>query len=435
MDIVFGNYLQDGARILDETSKAIEELPNSKSKAFNGGRTHFLISKGNPKDLQYVDISNCLNREISEGWTIALATFDLNHDQKPDIYLANDVGPDRLLLNCSKGDKLGFKLLVGRRKLATAKSAVMGKDSFKGMGVDIADINADGLPDIFVSNIASRYRFLESHFLFINNGRLDLLDEGIAPFDEAAAQYGLSESGWGWDCRIADFNCDGIPEVYQAMGCLKGKTNRWPELQAFGSVNEALSKDPKVWPALRSGDDISGDEKNAFFVKAHDGKYYDISNWIILGKAMLTRGIAVADCDHDGDLDILVANQWENSYYFENESIQIGDFLGIDLFCRTADGNLERALGAQIDFQLDGRNYTSFVDGGSGHSGKRSQDIFIALGKKTKEQFPIKVSFLDANGQIKKETFLVSPGWQKIFIDRKFSNLQEGKIRKESLLK
>ena len=57
----------------------------------------------------------------------------------------------------------------------------------------------------------------------------------------------LARSGWGWDCRLADFDNDGLLEAVQAVGFIKGKVNRWPELQALGTSNDRLIHDP---PAL-----------------------------------------------------------------------------------------------------------------------------------------------------------------------------------------
>jgi hypothetical protein len=90
--------------------------------------------------------------------------------QLPEIYIANDFGPDRLLLNRSTPGNPRFILVEGKRGLATPRSKVLGRDSFKGMGVDFGDVVEDGHPAIAVSNISSPYALLESHFLFVNTG-------------------------------------------------------------------------------------------------------------------------------------------------------------------------------------------------------------------------------------------------------------------------
>src|SRR5207302_6173945 len=135
-------------------------------------------------------------------------------DMRPDLYFANDFGPDRLLRNLSTPGKLQFELLEGKREIQTPSSAVLGHDSFKGMGIDFADINGDGIPDIFVSNIADDFALHESHMLWLSTG--DPFRSGFAPYRQSSEKLGVSRSGWGWDARFADFNNDGRFEIVQA---------------------------------------------------------------------------------------------------------------------------------------------------------------------------------------------------------------------------
>ena len=61
---------------------------------------------------------------------------------------------------------------------------------------------------------------------------------------------GLSRSGWGWDAKLADFNNDGTFEALQAVGFVKGKIDRWPELQELAMGNDELLPIPAVGPAF-----------------------------------------------------------------------------------------------------------------------------------------------------------------------------------------
>ena len=96
--------------------------------------------------------------------------------------------------------------------------------------MDFADLNGDGIPDIFVSNIADDYALQESHFLWLSTADKDALREGKALYEQASEKLGVSRSGWGWDARMADFDNDGKLEIVQALGFIKGKIDRWPEL-------------------------------------------------------------------------------------------------------------------------------------------------------------------------------------------------------------
>ncbi len=121
-------------------------------------------------------------------------------------------------------------------------------DSFKGMGADIGDIHDDGLFDIYVSNLTTQWALTESHFLWLNTGHPERMKAGIAPFRQASEELGLSRSGWSWDCRLADLNNDGVLEALQANGFIKGKVNKWPELQKrfVGTQQQPASPQPEV---------------------------------------------------------------------------------------------------------------------------------------------------------------------------------------------
>ena len=89
------------------------------------------------------------------------------------------------------------------------------------MGCDFGDVNGDGLLDIYVSNIATEFGLCESHFLWQSTGQLDEMKRGIAPYVQASEKLGLSRSGWGWDCRLADFDNEGALQAIQAVGFIK----------------------------------------------------------------------------------------------------------------------------------------------------------------------------------------------------------------------
>src|SRR5262249_17972772 len=144
-------------------------------------------------------------------------------DLLPEIYLVQDFGPDRLLHNRSQPGKLTFVSLYGERTLTTPRSGVLGRDSFNGMGIDFGDLNGDGGPDIFVSNITCNFGLHETSFVFLSQkDELHRMREGIAPYRNASEELGLSRGGWNWQARLADFDNDGVLEALQAAGATKG---------------------------------------------------------------------------------------------------------------------------------------------------------------------------------------------------------------------
>jgi hypothetical protein len=344
-DLVIGNYGPDGAAYLDPNGSGRPPMTESLSRSFNGGGPHFLLWKKSgggetpfvqfekvDPDFFYPDkVDPRRVHEACHGWTLALGAADLDGDGLPEVYVSNDFGPDRLLHNRSEPGKLRFALLEGERGFTTPRSRVLGQDSFKGMGIDFGDVNGDGWLDMYVSNLSGPYSLFESHFLWLSTGQVERMKQGVAPYYDAGEELGLSRSGWGWDSRLADFDNDGVLEAVQATGFLKGTTNRWPEGQELAATNDQLLSDPRFWPDFRPGADFSGSDHNRFFVRAADGRFYDFSRQLGLSTPMVTRGIALADVDGDGRLDFAVANQWGPSFLFRNTAPNPGAFLGLHL--------------------------------------------------------------------------------------------------------
>ncbi len=419
VDLLFGNYFQDGARILDPKATDIVVMHEGKSKALNGGQKHVFLwqegSGGVDPSARYREVKGVFREETTRGWTVALGAADLDGDLLPEIYFSHDFGPDRLLHNRSVPGHLEFAELTGRRDLTTPKSCVLGQDSFKGMGCDFADLNEDGWLDIYVSNIATRFGLTESHFLWQSTGHPEQMRSGIAPYVQVSEKLGLSRSGFGWDARLADFDNDGVLEAMQACGFIKGRINRWPELQALGTSNDKIVHNPRFWPSFRPGADLSGGDWNPFFVRAHDGRYYDVSAQLGLADPMVSRGLAIADVDGDGRLDFACANQWGDSDFFRNEAPHPGAFLGLHL----VRGKGSPAIGATAMLtRADGRKQVAQVDGGSGHSGRRSPDIHFGLGLvDPSTPVTVELQWRDLTGKVRRAIRTLKPGWHRLNLD------------------
>ena len=444
VDLLIGNYFQDGGHILDASAGGVEVMQQGLAKALAGGSKHFFLwesaTSGENPTVHFREVKDVVSPEIDHGWTLAIGVCDLDGDQMPEIYFAHDFGPDRLLHNESTPGHLKFTELKGRRGFATPKSCVLGYDSFKGMGCDFGDVNGDGLFDIYVSNIAERFGLCESHFLWQSTGKLDDMKHGVAPYIQASEKLGLSRSGWGWDCRLADFDNEGVLQAIQAVGFIKGKINRWPELQSLGTSNSKIVHDPRLWPSFKPGADLSGQDLDPFFVRAADGRYYDIGREVGFTEPMVTKAIALADVDGDGRLDFAFGNQWEPSYFFHNVSPNPGAFLGLHLLlplAADADSPLRErpghpgidlhgrpAICAQALVTLsDGRKFVAQVDGGSGHSGRRSPDIHIGLGKLDPAMIlDVQVKWRDTAGQFQQTTLKLAPGWHTVMLGKSGSN-------------
>lgn len=453
IDLVIANYFQDGAHIIDPHSSCKEQMQDSMSHAFNGGRKHFFLwqkGKGGSQPEatfrevvpelqgakgQRLDRAAFEFEEVMRGWTLGISAADLDGDMLPELYLANDFGPDRLLHNRSTPGRLRFALLNGEKKLTTPKSKVVGQDSFKGMGVDFCDLFSKGRMDILVSDITGEYALEESNLIFVNTGEKAKMRSGVAPFEDRSEELGLSRSGWNWDIKTGDFDNDGVQEVIQAAGFVQGETNRWPELHEVAMGNDNLLHLPTSWHRVRPGDDLCGYQYCSFFARSASGRYFDIAKDLHLEDTMVSRGIATADVYGDGHLDFAVANQWRPAYFYRNRTNALSSQSGrpnayLGLYLRlplagdahpsttthtgspTLPGDGRPAIGANALVTLpDGRHMVAQVDGGSGHSGKRSFDIHFGLGTlPAKTHLSVTLAWRDANGAVQQETHTFTPG-------------------------
>jgi hypothetical protein len=439
LDLLIGNYFQDGARILDAEATAPDSMQHSMSRAFNGGRNRLFLfegaTAGPAPNVIFQEIVDVFPARADTAWTLAIGAADLDGDLLPEIYFANDFGPDRFFHNRSTPGTPRFALLEGERDLVTPRSKVLGADSFKGMGIDFADVNGDGELDIFVSNIADEYALLESHFLFVRQHDPTAMLEGRAPYREQSEALGVARSGWGWDTRFGDFDNDGVPEALQATGFAKGEVDRWPELQELATANDELLALAGAWPNLDVGDDLSGDAPNPFYVKARDGRYYDLAAELGLAAEQVTRGIATADVDGDGDLDFAIANQWEASVFYRNDleqRVEANPFLGLHLLLPTAgpgDFSLtpghpsgfratRPAVGASVRVGLsEARILVGQVDGGNGHSGVRSPELHFGLGRwDAATPVSVEVRYRDRSGNPAQLSLELTPGWHTLVL-------------------
>jgi enediyne biosynthesis protein E4 len=436
LDLIVGNYFPDGARVLDAraTRDPRMQMQDSMSRSYNGGTDRILLSTaaraGRHSDPLFREATGALSRRVADGWTLAVGVADLTGDAKPELYFANDFGPDRLLVNRSTPGRVRLSEVTGRRGFATPGSKVLGHDSFKGMGVDFGDLDGDGLPDIVVSNIAATFALQESNLAFLNTGR-PLAAGRPAPFAEDSERLGLAHSGWGWDVKLGDFNNDGTSEVVQATGFISGRVNRWPELHELATSNDGVLRFPWAWPRFAPGDDLSGHDPNAFYVRGPTGRFTNIASLVGVGDTHVTRGIATADVDGDGRLDFATAGQWAPSHLYLNRATATGAFLGLDLRMATGrakpatqvlrypsrDLAARPAVGAAVRVLLpDGRRLIGQVDGGNGHASVRAPQLLFGLGRPAPRELHVEIAWRASGGEVRRATLRLTPSWHTIVL-------------------
>ncbi|WP_430788020.1 CRTAC1 family protein [Actinoplanes sp. G11-F43] len=427
-DVGVFNYFPDSA-VLDPAGQPNVQMNHSMSNARNAGGAHILRwtgATGGAEPVVTFQEQDAIPYEYATGWTLAASSADVDDDLLPELYVANDFGPDHFFRNVSTPGRIAFRLVQGDRGPFDPKSLVVGHDSFKGMGVDFGDLRNSGSFDMFVSNITTSWGLEESNFFWKASttsaaAARDTMAGGRAPFENDAADFGLAWVGWGWDIKMADLDNSGDMAVVQAAGFVKGDINRWSWLQELAATNDLMLQDPTLWPHARPGDDIAGSQPFAVWAKdpAKDDHYVDIAPSLGMTDTTPSRGIAVADTTGSGSQDFAVARQWGAPEFWRNDRKADGDFLGLRL-CRPAEGNPGAgtpAYGAKVEITMaDGRTRVAQLDGGGGHSGKRSFDVFFGLGQAGAQPVSAEVSWRSADGSAHRQTLSLQPGWHTLML-------------------
>lgn len=394
--IIIGNYFPD-SDVLDPHGLNNVQMNNSLSSAKNAGGDHVLrwysSSSGADPDAAFVEEKDAIPYADSTGWTLAIAGADLTGSGVPDVYIANDFGHAHLLYNRSTPGHIRFTEATGQRTPTTPKSFVLGKGSFKGMGVDFGDVDGNGNFDMMVSNITVAWGLEESNFLWINKAsdQADMkkkLADGVAPFEQKAEEHGVAWTGWGWDAKMGDFLNNGKQDILQADGFVKGTIDRWPWLQEMAMTNDDLLSNPKMWPHVQPGDDLAGHEVMAFYAPTASGKYANVSKQLGLDVQIPTRGLATADTTGRGALDFAVARQWGPPAFYANQAPALGHDLTLRLYRPAQDSTAGTGLaatgtpayGTTVTITTPQGRQIAQLDGGGGHGGFRSFDVRFGLG-------------------------------------------------------
>jgi hypothetical protein len=437
-DIIVGNYYPDGAELT--AGDVPFEMNNDFSRARNGGKKRIFLyvrsDSGAAPSVVYRDAGDVIPNNGAYAWTLALGAADLDRDGLSDLYIANDFGPDQLLWNRSQPGTVKFQELKGEKGFFRPTSMVIGQDSFKGMGIDFGDVNNDGIFDMTVSNIGSPFALQEAHFLWTSTGKMDGIAKGIAPWVDRADEVGVAHSAWAWDTKFEDFDNDGVLELVQATGLVKGTENRWPDFSQVGGANDSLVKYQSSWPRFLEGSEVDGSYPNPFWVLAGNGRYAELSTDLFPGLTPATRGIAIADVDGDGYPEMVYANFWEESDYIKNQSTG-NRFLGLHLLLPVAanaagakqppattvhDGHPTwregtPAIGAFVEAQIpNGPRQIRQVDGGNGHSGQRSPEILFGLGRTTAADVLVRITWRNSQGTLQHDALSLTPGYHTIVL-------------------
>ena len=243
----------------------------------------FINKVVNQKDFNIFKYRNFYN-----GGGVAIG--DINNDGLPDIYLTANMGPNKLFLN--KGN---FKFED------ISKSAGIEGHKPWSTGVNMVDINQDGLLDIYVSNAGNMEGNNHDNDLYINNGDLT--------FTEKAKDYNLAKTGFSTHATFFDYDKDGDLDAY-----ILNNSNIPVSSLGYAGQRDVRAQDWKGVPAIFRG---VGD----MLLRNDNGKFVDVSEEAGIYGSLIGFGLGVLISDINGDLypDIYVSNDfYERDYLYIN---------------------------------------------------------------------------------------------------------------------
>ncbi len=329
-------------------------MHNSFEFATNGGKNLLFHNLGNGK---FEDVTDKMGVG-STRWTLAAASADFNGDGWPDIYLANDYGPEELYLNDH-----------GRRFLLT--TAGLESESKSGMSVTLGDAFNRGRLDAFVTNISER------GYLFQNNNlRLNQMLE--AKRFRNVAEGEIADAGWAWGAQFGDLNNDGANELFVANGFISADRQKsyWYAMSKIAGANGRLFEDAATWPAFGNAS-LSGYEPSRVYINRGVAGWVDVAKQVGATDLYDGRAVALADLWNRGEQDVIVANQNQPAVLYRDYPESANHWLGLELVGTRSNRS---AIGAEVELESGDLRQRRIVDGGSGFASQNDRRLHFGLG-------------------------------------------------------
>jgi hypothetical protein len=290
------------------------------------GNPHQLFR--NNRDGTFTDISESSGIAAHAGKGMGVAFADFNGDGRTDIYIANDSMRNFLFENLGGGRFREAGLEYGA-SLGDAGRAIAA------MAVDFRDYDNDGRPDLFITGMIN-----DSFLLFHNSGSPYFFEDRTAASGLAAATHTLT----GWGGGFADFDNDGWKDIFAANG-------HFPQMgRLIGSPSPL---------------------RNTLYRNLGDGRFRDVSAGAGLGGPAYHRGVAFADFDGDGLVDVIVTRVDEPARLYRNATKDAGRSIVFD-----------EPLGTEVEVELpNGRKLYNHSSTSVGYASSSEPGVRFGIGR------------------------------------------------------
>lgn len=398
MDVFFVNHPKDFTTINQVNAKVV----NGKLVRIDDTTTYRVSNRlFENRNGRFAEVTKKAGLITINSFGLSGGIFDFNNDGWPDIYVANDFNkPDYLYINNRNG--------TFREEYAN----YFDHACFFSMGMDINDLNNDGLEDVFNLDMSSEdpVRQKQLFVLNLNYDKFELmnnmglylqyprncvnLNNGNGHFSDIAWYSGMAQTDWSWSPLVADYNNDGWKDVYITNGYKRDVTDWDYKEFVFDSIKNLMARGQSVnlndWFKLIPQVKIN----NYFYHNNGTLRFDDYSNTWVDAPPAFSYGASYVDLDNDGDLDLVVNNVDDEAFVFRNNQNEIdpGHYLRLRFF-KNRDKKQE-SYGASVKLLMpDGSQQVQHYDPQRGYMSTMEHAMHFGTGKAT-EIAELKVSYL-----------------------------------------